>query len=69
MESLVNQKNKRLLTTTLPFHYTNVSLTVHEIYKIDPRSGKKKTYRHWFLGSQRLSPSGNPVKHFETVMT
>ncbi len=46
MESLYIEASKRLLTTSHPFNYTNVSLKCLQIDETDPRSGKN--HRRWF---------------------
>ncbi len=48
MDSLYKQANKRLLTTTNPYNYTNVSLKSLQIYKTDPRSGNNVNMVQWF---------------------
>jgi len=49
MDGSAKQANKRLLTTIIPFNYTNVSLKCLQMYKTDQRSGKN--HRHLFNGS------------------
>ncbi len=63
MESLYVEVSKRLLTTSNPFNYTNVSLKCLQIDETDPRLGKKDS------GGKVQRNSGSMVHHWGAIST